>query len=212
VNGALFPELDREAAEAQEGEFYPTPAWCVAALLRICDPPLPIGGLWVEPACGEGAIVRAVEQAIEQAAPGCERAWLCIELRKAAAEQAYRNLKDLSDRVSVAHGDFFNVSAAQPSPLRFAEVYITNPPFSRALDFASACLKLAGKRGSVALLLRQAFTETPTRGAFLRENPCDLYTLDKRPKFTGKGQDKWAYAWFVWGPGRGGRWKAVECP
>jgi hypothetical protein len=25
-----------------------------------------------------------------------------------------------------------------------------------------------------------------------------------------KGCDRWAYAWFVWGPGRGGRWSILD--
>jgi hypothetical protein len=39
---------------------------------------------------------------------------------------------------------------------------------------------------------------------------CDVYVLSKRPSFSGNGKtDATAYAWFLFGPGRGGRWQVL---
>ena len=37
------------------------------------------------------------------------------------------------------------------------------------------------------------------RFGFMRENPpTEMYVLNQRPSFTGKGTDAQEYAWFVW--------------
>jgi hypothetical protein len=88
---------------------------------------------------------------------------------------------------------------------------ITNPPFSLAEDFARQALKVAGAHGTVTLFLRLAFLEGAKRAAFHREHPADVYVLPTRPVFRPDlGADRWAYAWFVWGPGRGGRWEILD--
>ncbi len=49
--------------------------------------------------------------------------------------------------------------------------------------------------------------------AFPDEFPCDVFVLSRRPSFLGNGMtDSSAYAWFVWGPGRGGRWSLLKTP
>ena len=56
------------------------------------------------------------------------------------------------------------------------------------------------------MLLPLAFVCSEERRQFNREHPADIYILQKRPSFTGKGSDLTDVAWYVWGPGRGGRW------
>ncbi len=188
----------RKGHAPREAEFYPTPAWCVDALLRAI-PDLP-GGLWVEPAVGNGAIVRAVE-----AARPFWQNWVGFDVRPEAISACCERI-DRSKNIVGAFfvNDFLALPDGYPAG---AQVFITNPPFSLAEAFARACLARAGKTGIVIMLLRLAFLESGKRVAFHREHPADIYPLARRPSFTdGSATDSTAYAWWVWGPGRGGRW------
>lgn len=182
-------------------EYFPTPAWPVHALLRAL-PDLP-SGLWVEPAVGEGAIVRAVEEL----RPGRQR-WAICELRKGVAARTAAELRRLG--IEVAHvfeGSFFDA----PATFNGADLAVTNPPFSLSLDFAEECLRRGGPASSTLLLLRQAFKAGVTRAAFHRRHPSDEHVLPRRPSFGHGGEtDKWDYSWFAWGPGRGGRWSVLD--
>ena len=53
-------------------DYYPTPAWCVRRLLEAVDLP---GGRWLEPAVGDGAIVRSVDAARDDVR------WTTIDVR-----------------------------------------------------------------------------------------------------------------------------------
>ena len=49
------------------------------------------------------------------------------------------------------------------------------------------------------MLLRTAFLESKSRFEFWQQYPLSgLYTLSKRPSFTGKGSDATSYSWFIW--------------
>ena len=53
-------------------------------------------------------------------------------------------------------------------------------------------------------LLRTAFMESDQRFEFWQQEDhrlAGLYTLHKRPSFTGHGTDATSYSWFVWQPG-----------
>lgn len=79
------------------------------------------------------------------------------------------------------------------------DLIITNPPFSIALDFLEKSLKEAK---TVVYLLRLNFLGSQKRKEFWQSNPpSHLFTLSKRPSFTGKGTDATEYAWFVWDRG-----------
>lgn len=76
------------------------------------------------------------------------------------------------------------------------DLIVTNPPFSLALPFLEKSLKEAG---TVIYLLRLNFLGSQQRRPFWQANqPTHLFTLAKRPSFTGKGTDATEYAWFVW--------------
>ena len=80
-----------------------------------------------------------------------------------------------------------------------SDLIITNPPFSIALDFLQKSLKEAE---TVVYLLRLNFLGSQKRKEFWQKNPpTHLFTLAKRPSFTGKGTDATEYAWFVWDGG-----------
>ena len=79
------------------------------------------------------------------------------------------------------------------------DIIIGNPPYSKAIEFVKKSLELLEENGILILLLRTAFLESRARYEFWQENPLSrLYTLSKRPSFTGKGTDATSYSWFMW--------------
>ena len=96
----------------QPSDYYPTPAWCVHRLFDEVDLP---GGVWLEPAVGDGAIVRAVSRD--------DVRWVTCDVR---------------DVESNHHGSFLRWRAAPR-----AAVIMTNPPFKLAEAFVARSLELA---------------------------------------------------------------------
>jgi hypothetical protein len=90
------------------------------------------------------------------------------------------------------------------------DTVIMNPPFSLGLSFVEYALSHTRRGATIVALLRLAFLEGQGRAELHRKHPSDVYVLPKRPSFTGKGTDSSAYGWFVWGPGRGGRWQVLD--
>jgi hypothetical protein len=137
------------------------------------------GGLWLEPAVGDGAIVRAVERQ--------DVSWTTCDIR----EDTPADFKE----------DFLTWNWVGT---RF-NVAITNSPFSLAQPFAEKMLKIAD---IVILLVRLNWIGGP-RASFLRANPPDIYVLPNRPSFVHGGTDSIEYAFLVWGLSRGGHWQLL---
>jgi hypothetical protein len=172
-------------------DFYATPAPVIDAIL----PHLPLGGRILEPAAGDGAILRRL------VARGISVTNIsAIELDEGRANQAREVLwTECADALAV---DWVR-----------ADLCLTNPPFTLGLQFAQkAIAHVASHGGTVAMLLRLTFLESRERAAFHRANPSDVYVLPSRPKYVGGGTDTVTSAWFVWGPGRGGRWSILDVP
>ena len=174
-----------------EADFYATPPFCVERLLEAVDLP---AGLWLEPAGGDGAIIRE-----------------CLRLRPAgvafdAAElrpECAPVLKPLVQALACPADFLF------PAPVagRYV-VAITNPPFRLAWEFYE---KMRGMADYTVLLLRLNFLGSELRSERWRSDCPDVYVLPNRPSFRSpdavSGQGKWQtdsveYAWFVWGPER----------
>lgn len=168
--------------ERERDDVYYTPAWCVRALLRAVRLP---GGLWLEPACGEGAIVRAVEAE----RPG-QQEWFGYDLRPDAIGVVLDSLDVEHSRF--ACGDFL----ADRFGKRYS-VAITNPPYSLAQEFVERCLSLASV---TVMLLRLNWLGSQRRAAFLRAHMPDVYVLPRRPSFVHGATDACEYAWLVWSP------------
>lgn len=162
-------------------DYYPTPSWCVRAMLRAI--PLP-AGRWLEPGAGEGAIVRAVN------AYRSDVRWTAVELREGCRPFLMRETPD------VVIADFTTAAARMAaSGERFA-VAVGNPPFSLALQFVQQALVLADQ---AVLLLRLNWLEGRDRAPWLRRYAPNVYVLPERPSFTSDGKtDATAYAWFHW--------------
>lgn len=168
-------------------DFYRTPAWCVRAILPHLD--MPADADVFDPACGDGAILDAIREALPNAAT------YGIEIDWDRATLARRHNVRAADALTLGP-DWWDV-----------DFIVMNPPFRHAEAFVRKALAHAG---TVAALLRLSWMASQKRVAFWREHPADVYVLPKRPSFTGKGTDACDYAWFVWGPGRGGRWRVLD--
>jgi hypothetical protein len=163
-------------------DFFATPSWCVHRLLERLELP---GGNWLEPAAGDGAIIKAVQ------APHIK--WHGVELR----EECRKDLEPLVVNAKHCIGDFLTGCFTT----KF-EVILSNPPFSLAMEFIQESLKLAPH---IVLLLRTGFISSKERCDFFRGEMPDLYQLPNRPSFTNGGSDSAEYAFFHWGPERGRR-------
>lgn len=175
-------------AERREHDAYYTPSWCVRRLLEAYDLP---GGRWLDPAVGEGSIVRAVDDVRRDVV------WTTVDIRPEVEPDL---VADFVDRGCPA----LNVMQAQVGG--WWDVAITNPPYLQALAYAKECLRRAPV---VALLLRLNWLEggehTRARSDWLRAHTPDVGVLPDRPSFDGVGSDACAYAWMLWGLPGGGR-------
>ena len=162
-----------------ENDYYPTPDWCVNRLLDdLTLPP----GKWLEPGAGDGAVIRAVNKSYKR-----HVAWTAIELQ----DKFKSDLEALVDPSRVHMGSFFETGLNKEF-----DVVITNPPFSKALEFIKKSIELEPEY--VCMLLRLNFMGSGERSDYLREHTPDIYVLPNRPSFNGKGTDSIEYAWFVW--------------
>ena len=164
-----------------EADFYPTPAWCVHRLLERAELP---GGDWLEPAAGDGAIIRACHDRGDS-----NIHWTAVELRA----ECRKPLMELSH--CVVGQDFLKWNS-----IGGYRVLLTNPPFSLAEEFVRASLPLASY---CVFLLRLNFLGSAKRRALFANEMPDIYVLPNRPSFTGKGTDATEYCWMVWTPERG---------
>lgn len=166
---------------------YDTPVWCVDRLLEAVALPT---GFWLEPSCGSGSIVRAVE-AHPVYREGATWTLLDLEPRDAMVGRA-------------TAADFLAWKAPERRRYRVA---IGNPPYRHAFDFVRRCHDLADV---TVMLLRLGFLASQERSEWMRRHPPDVYVLPNRPSFTGGVTDSSDYGWFVWGRGRGGHVFVLE--
>lgn len=182
--------------ERMDLDYYATPAWCTRQILDALELRRPIlGGAILDPSCGDGAILRV---AAERGYAG-----LGVELDPERARKARDGGADVT------------CADALGSTWYAAEALIGNPPFTLAGEFAGKAAAWSAKfQRPAALLLRLSFAESAKRQAFHSQNPSDIFVLPVRPRFRTdtSGTDSHAYAWFVWGPYRGGRWRVLPMP
>lgn len=198
MSAANRTRKDATVAERRPADDYPTPAWVTRAILPHLMTPRTI----LEPACGIGAMMRELFAYWPKAfVKGIE-----IDGLRANEARGIRPGKlteiDTRDALTTKHA------------LARADLIITNPPFSLAIEFVEQAL--ASDALECAFLLRLAFLESKRRAAFHRANPSDIYVLPERPSFA------WFYSCpinlIVGSPGCGRSWSEVpgvvhlECP
>jgi hypothetical protein len=195
-------------SERCENDFYATPSWTVDAVLP---------SLWryfsltsettiLEPCAGNGAIIKAVNNALI-----FPPKWFAIELR----EEEQQTLWDIG-----VSGGLDGFACPQDfltwNPGRTFDVGLTNVPFYLSCEFVAKAVQIC--RYFVTL---QRLNWLGSEVEFHDEYPSDHLVLEKRPKFrhgispkTGKAfsGDNCEYAWFVFGPGCGNYYERLKTP
>lgn len=168
-------------ATRQAYDFYATPLESVFSFLDNYDN-ITLSDKILEPSAGNGNIIRALRER------GYSNRIDAVEIRPEERE----HLEALAD--GIVFGDFIEYE-----PETLYDVIIGNPPYSMAQEFVDKSLSLLAPGGLLIFLLRTAFLESEKRFAWWQDHQLSgLYTLHKRPKFTGKGTDATSYSWFVW--------------
>lgn len=180
-------ELKRRTQRAQsivgtsagrpDNDFYPTPPEATRALLAVEDFS---GSIW-EPACGDGAICKVLE----------EEGHTDI----LATDLIYRGYGKGNEDFLISEHEANNI--------------ITNPPFKLAQQFVEHSLRQTD--GKVAMLCKLVFLEGQKRKTFFEQTPlARVHVFSKRVNFyregvKGKlGTSMMAFAWFVWEHGHEG--------
>lgn len=154
-------------------EYYPTPEWCVEALLdneKFKD-------LILEPACGKGYI------------------------SKKLIEHDYEVLS--SDKYDYGYGLTFDfLSADYPTPSNIQSI-ITNPPFSLANDFVIKSLLTAKHKVALLMRLAFLEGSKRQKLIFRDFPPSRIHVFSERITFypdgiQTAGSGTMAMAWFVW--------------
>lgn len=161
-------------------DFYATPIDVVKNILNNIDLNK-YGNKVLEPSAGNGNVIKALNEIYH------DKNITSIEIRN----EEFNNLSNISDKVII--GDFLNTNIEK------YDIIIGNPPYSLAKEFVIKSLHSLNDNGILIFLLRTAFLESKSRYQFWQDNSLSgLYTLSKRPSFTGHGTDATSYSWFVW--------------
>lgn len=174
-----------------------TPAGVVEAIV----PYLPRVETVVDAGAGNGAITHVLAEYLDSR-------WSRI----VACEVVQDRAKALDKELREHHGNHVFCAHMRFEDLDLSGVglVVSNPPF----ELAEAFLRRAWCRDgsmTVAFLVRVGWIRSHAH--MFEGIGCgepDVYLLDPRPSFTGGGTDSAEYAWAIWGPGRGGRWKTLH--
>jgi len=190
------------SAVRHAGDFYRTPAWVVSALLES----EPLHGPILEPACGDGAILK---QLIEQGTCGADDV-LGVEIDPGRARAAASNRWG----ARVVCGNFLEGldcwQHLEPRPC----AVITNPPYRQAAEFVRRSLEVVQPGGRVCMLLRLNFLGSSRKRLDVvgpGSGLARVIVLAKRPSFTGGGTDACEYAWMIWIRGHAGEARISVC-
>ena len=167
-------------AKRNEADFYATPLETVYSFLDNYAEINPSDSI-LEPSAGNGNIITALRNR------GYKNHITAVELRK-------EEIGNLQNADVVIIDDFLRLK-----PVILYDVIIGNPPYSLATEFIDKALDFLAPGGRLIFLLRTNFLESKRRFAWWQDKlPTGLYTLHKRPSFTGKGTDATSYSWFIW--------------
>lgn len=166
-------------AVRREADFYATPKESIDVFLDAFDGIRATDRI-LEPSAGNGAILSALRSR------GFKNHITAVEIREEISLYFWTH--------DVIFTDFLKWT-----PVEKYDVIIGNPPYSLAQEFIDHSLKLLNPGGRLIFLLRTNFLESERRFRWWQDKiPTGLYTLHKRPSFTGKGTDATSYSWFVW--------------
>jgi len=199
------PSPRKQSKQRHARDFYSTPAWCTHRLWDAIGSPVNIDRMAhiLEPCVGTAAIPLATSEWMNQNPP--PEKWSRDRWSSFPRAVGWTMCDLETDVPGACIGDFlFGLNGqgslidqlAIPQLARFDAV-ITNPPFSRAMDFVRRSLEHAP---IVIMLLRMGWLGSDERAAWLRERTPSVYMLPDRPSFTADGAtDSDYYAWMAWG-------------
>jgi hypothetical protein len=163
----------------QAADYYPTPAWCTEALLKVWRPR---GKQVWEPGVGSGQIAQVLHIA------GYSVIGSDLYEPGAYPEEVGRWPGAIVE-------DFFEAPAR-------CSIIISNPPYSCAAKFLRRAISLTAPSGQVAMLMRNEFDSAATRQDLFGANTpfAGKVVLTKRPYWS---EDRIAsprhnFSWFVW--------------
>lgn len=169
--------------ERAEHDFYATEPLAIDKLFGIKD--LCLSGYIWEPACGNGHLVKRMEE-------------LRPKIDVYATDLVVRDFP-------CKQYDF--LSAKDHEDL-WARDIITNPPYSLAEEFVRKALNIIENSYKVCMFLKLTFLEGQKRRLLFDEHPpMKVYVSSQRLKcakngdFENTGSSAAAYAWFVWQQG-----------
>lgn len=169
LNGGFKP-TNKRFADLSGPDFFPTPRWATFALV---ENEKFSGDVW-EPACGDGAMSRVLEE---------------------AGSKVFSS--DLYDRGYGEIGlDFL-------TPDRSVNNIVTNPPYNCAEGFVASGVRHAKKKFALLLRLAFLEGANRANTIFKNHPPARVWVFSERITFYPKGVDPkgsgtTAYAWFVW--------------
>jgi len=119
-----------------------------------------------------------------------------------AVELNEERAADLPDDWEVICGNYLDWAAAAQGERRF-DLIISNPPFTRWMDFIRASLPLLEHRGILLALGFSNILGSQKRAAWWKENrPQQIWQSSRRPQFRPDSQngDPRETIWVQWGP------------
>jgi len=169
INGGVKPALKR-FADLNGPDFFPTPSWATYALI---ENERFTGDIW-ECACGDGAMSRVLEKAVQTVISS-----------------------DLYDRGygEIGH-DFLQ-------PARTADNIVTNPPYNAAVGFVRSGVQHSRRKFALLLRLAFLEGANRANTIFARTPPSRVWVFSERITFYPRGAVQngtgtTAYGWFVW--------------
>jgi hypothetical protein len=165
-----FKPVGRRYADLGGPDFFPTPQWATHALV---ENELFQGEIW-EPACGDGAMARVLEQT------GCPVV-----------------ATDLYDRGYGQSGcDFVQTT-------HLVDNIVTNPPYNSAEGFVRSGIRNSRRKLALLLRLAFLEGGNRYRTIFIETPPARVWVFSERITFypagaVRKGSGTTAYAWFIW--------------
>lgn len=183
-------------------DFYETPPEAIDVVLDALGIDATYDGYVIDPGTGRGAIAhRVAERAPHADVRG-------IELQPDLLERARATR---SESIAWEQADWLTWV-----PDGVCDLVLGNPPYGPKSDphlaekFIRKALEVAGKKGTVGMLLRLNYLVPRVRRSLRAEHgKPDLFALEKRPSFNGSGTDATDYAWIVWSPKRAGKFSVL---
>ncbi len=190
---------NRGGLERHEGDFYETPPGAIDVVLDVLGIGPNFDGYVVDPGTGTGAIAhRIAERSPRADVRGIELNPNLLAMARALRVQG----------VAWEQADWL---AWKPDGT--PDYVIGNPPYGPKSDrhlaekFIRKALAVAGKKGTVAMLLRTNYLIPKSRRLLRKDfGTPDKYELERRPSFNGSGTDATDYAWHIWRPKQTGRY------